>query len=69
MISGTLVNDRFIESDRLIEVRLIQLIVRTYRHIYTYLLTGSVTKIALFCKTFVGDVRERWLGELLQEKY
>lgn len=65
MISGTLVNDRFIESDRLIEVRLIQLIVRTYRHI----LTGSVTKIALFCKTFVGDVRERWLGELLQEKY
>ena len=67
MISGTLVNDRFIESDRLIEVRLIQLIVRTYRH--TYLLTGSVTKIALFCKTFVGDVRERWLGELLQEKY
>ena len=62
MNSGTLVNDRFIEGDLLMEVHLIQLT-------YTYLLTDSVTKIALFCKTFVGDVRERWLGELLQEKY
>lgn len=36
MISGTLVNDPFIEADRLIDVRLIQLTVRTYRHILTY---------------------------------
>ena len=33
MIPGTLVDDPFIEGDRLIEVRLIQLTVRTYRHI------------------------------------
>ena len=35
MISGTLVDDRFIESDRLTEVRLIQLSVHIYRHILT----------------------------------